>query len=267
MPDRHHAKRALSNVKLRVHQDIVLNTSTLLDAEQVLVLPAETRYEQKGGGTSTSTERRIRYSPEIEGPRIAEAKAEWEIFSEIGRKLKPSSPDLFPYSDGEAIRAEMSNTMPLYAGIETLRKAGDSVQWGGERLGVGTFATPSGRAQFQCVELPKVDLPEGQFMLTSRRGKQFNSMTYGRRDPLSGNAERNSVLLGPTEIARLGLREGDRVRVKSHHGELLAKLRAGPCRSRHVQAFWPECNVLFARSYDPVSGEPDYNTSVSIERA
>jgi len=32
MPDRAHAKRALESVKLRVHQDIVLNTSTLLEA-------------------------------------------------------------------------------------------------------------------------------------------------------------------------------------------------------------------------------------------
>jgi hypothetical protein len=34
-----------------------------------------------------------------------------------------------------------------------------------------------------------------------------------------------------------------------------------------VQAFWPECNVLLGRKYDPVSGEPDYNTSVTIEAA
>ena len=103
-------------------------------------------------------------------------------------------------------------------------------------------------------------------MLTSRRGKQFNSMTYGHRDPLSGNAERASILLDASEIRGLGLRQGDRVRVRSRHGELLARLRAGPCRRRHVQAFWPECNVLLGRSYDPVSGEPDYNTTVTIER-
>ena len=64
---------------LRIHQDIVLNSSTLLDARQgVLVLPAQTRYEQKSGGTSTTTERRIRFTPEIPGPRIAEARAESE---------------------------------------------------------------------------------------------------------------------------------------------------------------------------------------------
>jgi hypothetical protein len=34
-----------------------------------------------------------------------------------------------------------------------------------------------------------------------------------------------------------------------------------------VQAFWPESNALTGRRYDPVSGEPDYNAVVSVERA
>ena len=32
-----------------------------------------TRYEQPGGGTSTSTERMVYFSPEIKGPRIEES--------------------------------------------------------------------------------------------------------------------------------------------------------------------------------------------------
>src|SRR5262249_7628169 len=60
MPDPANARRGLEQPRFRIHQDIVLNSSTLVDArEWVLVLPAQTRYES--GGTSTSTERRIRY--------------------------------------------------------------------------------------------------------------------------------------------------------------------------------------------------------------
>ena len=41
----------------------------------IVLLPAQTRYEQRGGGTSTSTERRIRFSPEIPGhPTIGESE-------------------------------------------------------------------------------------------------------------------------------------------------------------------------------------------------
>ena len=53
MPDPEHARKALTRVKVRVHQDILVNSSALLDAEEVvLLLPSQTRYES--GGTSTS---------------------------------------------------------------------------------------------------------------------------------------------------------------------------------------------------------------------
>jgi molybdopterin-dependent oxidoreductase alpha subunit len=267
MPDRQHAKRALSRVKLRIHQDIVLNTSTLLEAEgAVLVLPAQTRYEQRSGGTSTSTERRIRFTPEIPGPRLAEAKPEWEIPCLIGRALEPSRADLFGYADTAAIRAEMNELMPLYRGIDRLEKEGDWLQWGGPQLG-SEFPTPDGRAHFSAVSVPRVDVPLGQFLLTTRRGKQFNSMTYGTRDPLTAGQPREAILLDPRDLAELGLRAGDRIQVTSPSGTLQATAGSGPCRRGHAQGFWPECNSLLGRKYDPASGEPDYNTAVRIERA
>src|SRR5262249_17843720 len=128
MPDREAAARALSKVKLRVHQDIVINTSALvepdLDGGEILMLPAQTRYEQRGGGTSTSTERRIRFTPEISGRRIGEAKPEWEIPVLIGRLMKPERPDLFSFAESMDVRREMGRVMPLYKGIETLEREG-----------------------------------------------------------------------------------------------------------------------------------------------
>jgi molybdopterin-dependent oxidoreductase alpha subunit len=267
MPDREHAGRALQRVKLRIHQDIVLNTSTLLDAEEaVLVLPAQTRYEQRSGGTSTSTERRIRFTPEIPGPRIEQAMPEWEIPCLIGKALEPSRPELFGYADTTELRAEMGRLMPLYAGIEGLEREGDWVQWGGPQLGAEVFPTPSGKAQLSVVRVPRVDVPLGQFLLTSRRGRQFNSMTYGQKDPLTGGSSRSTVLLDSRDWAELGIREGERVKVTSQAGSIEATAGAGPCRRGHAQAFWPECNPLLGRKYDPASGEPDYNTAVRIER-
>lgn len=268
MPDRQHARRALSQVKLRIHQDIVLNTSTLLEAEEaVLVLPAQTRYEQRSGGTSTSTERRIRFTPEIPGPRLAEAKPEWEIPCLIGKALEPQRSDLFGYADTAEIRAEMSELMPLYRGIERLEKEGDWVQWGGPQLGNDSFPMPDGRAAFSVVDLPRIDVPLGQFLLTTRRGKQFNSMTYGSRDPLTAGQSRDAILLDPRDLADLGIRPGERVRITSPNGSLEGTAGSGPCRRGHAQGFWPECNALLGRKYDPASGEPDYNTAVRIERA
>src|SRR5262249_41554919 len=154
LPDPANARRGLERPKVRIHQDIVLNTSTLVDAEElVLVLPAQTRYES--GGTSTSTERRIRYSPAIEDPagvQIREARAEWEIPTLIGRALKPDRPSLFPYRSGDDVRREMGELMPLYQGIEGLKAEGEWVQWGGARLGQNGFPNmPGGRARFSKI--------------------------------------------------------------------------------------------------------------------
>ena len=72
MPDRNFIASALEKVAVRVHQDIVLNSSMLLDAKQaVLILPGQTRYEQRGGGTTTSTERRIRFTLRFPDIRLA----------------------------------------------------------------------------------------------------------------------------------------------------------------------------------------------------
>ena len=43
-------------------------------------------------------------------------------------------------------------------------------------------------------------------------------------------------------------------------------MRLAQVKPRSLQAHWPEANVLIPRRYDPVSGEPDYNAYVEIER-
>lgn len=272
MPDPEQARRSLARVRLRVHQDIVINTSALVEPEveggEVLLLPAQTRYEQRGGGTSTSTERRIRFSPEIPGRRIGETKPEWEIPVLIGRALHPERPELFAFPEASAVRQEMGRVMPLYAGIESLEREGQWVQWGGERLGAGgRFPNmPGERARFTPVELPRVEVPPGHFLLTSRRGKQFNSITYGQKDGMTGVDSRRAVFFAREDAERLGLREGDAVVLRNEQGHMAGICRIGPCRPGHLQAFWPECNVLVARRYDPASGEPDYNAPVRVER-
>jgi molybdopterin-dependent oxidoreductase alpha subunit len=269
MPDPENARRGLACPKLRVHQDIVLNTSTLVDAEElVIVLPAQTRYES--GGTSTSTERRVRFSPVVDDPdgvRIPEARAEWQIPALIGRALKPSQPSLFSWQSTADVRREMGLTMPLYSGIEKLDGEGQWVQWGGARLGHNGFPNmPDGRARFSAVHLPAPSLPDGKLMLTTRRGKQFNSITYGQKDPITNAARRDVVFFNSDDLRALGVAENERVVITSAIGRFEATAKSGPCRRRHVQAFWPEANVLLSRAYDPVSGEPDYNAVVSVEK-
>jgi molybdopterin-dependent oxidoreductase alpha subunit len=266
MPDRAYMLEALSRLKLRVHQDIVLNTSSLLPGSVVLLLPAETRYETRGGGTTTSTERRLRFSPEIPGSRIAEARAEWEIPVRLALAARPMLAGRFSWAGTADLRREMAEAMPMYAGIEHLEREGQWVQWGGERLFTDGFTRmPEGRARFSAVPLPGVAIPPGHFYLTTRRGKQFNSMAHGDKDFLIGSRSRRDVLMSPADGERLGLRDGDAVRLASEVGAWVGQVRLAPMKERHLQTYWPETNCLISRRFDPVSGEPDYNAFVTAE--
>ena len=98
-------------------------------ADAVVLLPAQTRYEQPGGGTETSTERRILFSPEIPGRRIGEALPEWEIPMLIAERARPDFAGLIHFEDAQAIRVEMARAVPIYEGVQDLKRAGDQVQW------------------------------------------------------------------------------------------------------------------------------------------
>ena len=90
MPEPKFVEEALGRVPLRVHMDIVTSSQMLVDpADEVILLPAATRYETPGGVTETSTERRIIFSPEVKGRRIGEARAEWEVFFDLARRVRP----------------------------------------------------------------------------------------------------------------------------------------------------------------------------------
>ena len=65
LPEPARVERALASVPLRVHQDIVLSSQMLVEGDDVILLPVHTRYGQEGGGTETTTERRIIFSPEL----------------------------------------------------------------------------------------------------------------------------------------------------------------------------------------------------------
>ncbi len=269
MPDRRAMEETFGKIAFRIHQDIVFNTSTLCEpGEAVLVLPAQTRYEHTGGVTSTSTERRIRFSPEIPGPRIAEAKAEWEIPALIGQAVLSNGKTFFGHESPAQIRDEMERTMPVYKGIAGLKKEGDWIQWGGERLLEGGVCPkmPEGRGRFTVLASKPKRPPEGMFALTTRRGKQFNSMTYGESDPITGARHRNCVIVAESDAMKLGVRDGDAVSLSNEIGAMRGEVKIGDVHAGSVQVFWPEANVLIAQEYDPISNVPDYNAFVKIER-
>jgi predicted molibdopterin-dependent oxidoreductase YjgC len=268
LPDSERSKEALRRPKLRVHQDIVLSSSMLADSEgDVILLPAATRYESPGGGTETSTERRIIFSPEIPGRRIGSAKPEWWVFREVMARTRPEHRHLVGIVDATQIRQEIARAIPLYKGIETLSRKGDQVQWGGPTLYAdGRFATPDGKARFAGVSLRANAHGSDVFAVSTRRGKQFNSMVQRTMDPLTG-AVRDDILISSDDLKRLQLDEGTMVCLQSNCGAFRGRLKRAPIKPGNLEVHWPEGNVLLSASaIDPDSMEPDFNAVVTIEQ-
>jgi predicted molibdopterin-dependent oxidoreductase YjgC len=273
LPDPHRIDRALQAVPLRVHQDVIVSRSMLVPpgpVGEVLLLPVATRYEQEGGGTETTTERRIIFSPEVPGHQVGEARTEWRVFAEVVARARPDLAAHFAWRDGAALRQEIADVVPLYAGIERLAESGDQVQYGGRHLvPEGHFPTPSGRGRFSPVRPPATELPPGQFLVSTRRGRQFNSMVHGDVDPLNG-ATRDDVLMDEDDARSLGLAEGDPIVLRSAVGSYPGRVRLARVARQSLQVHWPEGNVLIESGpehREPGSKTPDYNAVVTVEKA
>ena len=263
LPEPRRVRQAVRNIRLRIHQDIVVNSNMLVEPEEtVLLLPSRTRYEQRGGGTETSTERRVIYSPEIPGPRPAEAKDEWEIPVLVARRADPQrAAGAFPWRDAQDIRQEIGCVCDTYKEIGSLRKKGDQFQYGGARLLADKFLTPDGMGHFSAIDLPDEKVPEGYFLLATRRGKQFNSMIHADVDPLTG-ATRDAIFMSAVDAQRLGLSDADPVLLRNDRGEFQGRVKIERIKRGCLMGHWPEVNVLIpAGCLDP-SGVPDYNAIV-----
>lgn len=245
MPNPKGIDEALEKIPLRVHMDIVLSSQMFTDpADTVILLPAMTRYEIPGGVTETSTERRIIFSPEVQGPRIAEARPEWEVLNELASKVRPERADKIRFRSTQAMREEIAKVIPFYQGIETLKQKGDSVQYGGPMLCQNwNFATSDGKAHFYSAVLPKPLSNKQQFVVVTRRGKQFNSMVHQDMDPMNGQL-RDTVLMNKEDVQRLGLCEGEKVLLENAFGTFRGKVVIAPIAVGTLQIHYPESNVL-----------------------
>lgn len=265
LPDRDYVTRALRRIPLRIHHDIVLNKQMFVEPmDTVLVLPATTRYEMAGGNCETTTERRVVFNPEIPGPRIEEARDEWRVIQDLCFRV--TEKPLCPFQSTDDIRKEIEMAVPAYAGIGALKKAGDQFQWGGTRLGEQGFSTPDGKARFSTVSAADVRALDDRFVLSTRRGKQFNSMAFVDRDNLAG-AQIDHVIISEHELSKRGWSTGMSVRVRSNHGSIKGRLATGNIRDGMAMVYWPASNALIDfRATEPHSGMPAFReTVVSIE--
>jgi anaerobic selenocysteine-containing dehydrogenase len=164
------------------------------------------------------------------------------------------------------MREEIARVVPFYNGCQNLRKSGDGFQYGGAHLCAGgTFPTSDGKAHFRPVPLPDQIRQPDEFRVSTRRGKQFNTIVYAEIDPLNG-AARDAVLMNPEDAAALHLMDGDPVVLANSQGRMEGHVHLAPLARGNLQVHWPEGNVLIRPGVlDPAGGVPDYNAIVRVE--
>ena len=267
LPDPDFVERAMSRVPVRIHQDIILTDQLFIEPnEEVYVLPARTRYEQEDGGMETTTERRVIFTPELTR-QVGEAKSEWRILRDLAAAAWPERASLLGCETGWNMRQEIARVVPFYDGVQHLQRTGDGFQYGGPHLCAdGKFPTADGKAHFAPVAFPNLDRKKGEFEVSTRRGKQFNSLIYAEVDPLTG-AQRDAVFMCAADAAQLGVTQGQRIQLRSQTGVYQGTAFIAPIAPGNLQVHWPESNGLLPSGVvDPGGGVPDYNTRVTVER-
>lgn len=289
-----HVERRLRELDLLVVADLLLSeTAALAD----VVLPTAQWAEEDG--TMTNLEGRVLRRRALRPPPPG-VRTDLAILADLAARLAAAEPTEVPTgaavarfpTDPAAVFAELRRASaggPAdYAGISWSRiDAADGVFWpcptedgpDTPRLFTDRFATPDGRARFHPVDhRPAAEPVCDEYPLHFTTGRvlaQYQSGTQTRRvDALRLAAPDAFVELHPDLAARLGIGDGEPVRVTSRRGELRAPARLSPTiRPDTVFApfHWPgpaRANSVTNDAVDPISGMPEFKIcAVRVERA
>ena len=174
----------------------------------------------------------------------------------------------------QALRAEIAEVVPLYAGIEDAGRHR-------RRGAVGRppplrrrrrSRRPTGRGRFTVARRPPTPtVPDGR-VHRRRPGGASSSTRWSTAavDPLTG-AGRDAVYIDAADAAALGRRRRATASCCARATGTLRRARVKLVRlpARTLQVHWPEGNVLIAGGADhrePQSKVPDYNAVVTVER-
>jgi len=271
-PDLTHVEAALKNLDLLIVQDIFLNeTGRLAD----VVLPSACFAEKNG--TFTNTERRVqRVRKAVDAP--GEAKADWQIISELATKMGCA----MQYASAEEIMNEINGVTPSYAGITYGRIEEEGLQWpcpnvehpGTKYLHRDKFS----RGLFTAIEYrPSEEVPDKEypfFLTTGRVLYHFHTATMTRRsEGLVERCPESLAEINPKDAEGLGIKDGDFVTVTSRRGSL--KVRASvvetpPEGTIFMNFHFSEAavNLLTNPALDPVGKIPEYKVcAVKVEAA
>jgi len=273
-PDLRHVEEALRRLDFLVVQDIFLTeTARLAD----VILPGATAVEKDG--TFTNTERRVQRVRKVIEP-MGNSKPDWWITCQLGQKMKGKG---FEFTHPSEIMDEIAKITPSYGGISYERIETVGLQWpcpNQEHPGTPVLHTKQftrGKGKFIPLEYkPSVELPDDKYPLVLTTGRSlfhFHTGTMSRKvKGLNVLKSEEQVEINPEDALRLGIADGEIVKVVSRRGEVIAKAKVtevSPVGVVFMTFHFAESptNVLTNPAFDPVSKIPEFKVcAVRVEK-
>ncbi|MEO1518882.1 MAG: FdhF/YdeP family oxidoreductase [Bacteroidota bacterium] len=273
-PDTEYMAKGMRRCKLTVMVSTKPNRSHLVTGKIALILPCLGR-----------TERDIQAS----GPQFYTVENSMGIVHNSKGVLPPASPHLLSEPAIVARMAEASvgnlpklNWSKMAANYDNIRDAIEACIPGFDDYNrrvrddagfylpnaarEGRFKTATGKANFFVAELPKWELSEGQFLMTTVRSHdQFNTTIYGNNDRYRGVFNgRRIVFMHADDIQKEGFQDGELVDLFSHYDGIERsaprfRIVAYDIPTRCVATYFPEANPLIPidrfglKSHTPIS--------------
>jgi predicted molibdopterin-dependent oxidoreductase YjgC len=276
--DRHRARKLLGGLEFLVVQDLFYTeTAALAD----VILPATAGWCESDG-TVTSSERRVQ-RVRVAVPPPPGVRDDMEIIFDLARRLGHD----WGEPNAERIWNELRQLSPIHAGMsyKRLEELG-GIQWPcydeshpGEiflhgRLWEKPLIGP--RAPFSAVEFePPVDQLSDEYPIRLTTGRRLDSYNTGVQTGRYSSPirQQEALEISPEDGARYDVREGEKVRVSSRRGSVIAPVRFDP-GLRPGLAFLTfhfhdqvATNDLTIDAIDPKSGTAEFKaTAIRIEK-
>lgn len=272
--DQNHIKKSLESLDFLVLSDLFM-TETAQYAD--VILPG-TSYAEKEG-TFTNTERRVqrvRKAVALDG----EMRLDTDIFIDLMNRMGYPQ----PYLTSDEIMDEIASVTPSFGGISHKRlDRGESIQWpcpdkkhpGTPILHVERFSRGLGWF-YPANYVPSAELPDEEYPLILMTGRilyHYNAMAMTGKTPGLMEREGSSFIeMNAEDAARLGIENGEKVRVSSRRGSIVSTARVGEKvspKETWMPFHFPDgnANVLTNAALDKYARIPEYKVcAVRVEK-
>ncbi|WP_456383703.1 molybdopterin oxidoreductase family protein [Hydrogenimonas sp.] len=267
LPHRARVEAAMRKIPLVVEINAYDDSETASFAH--IRLPAAPWSEKEG--TQTNLDRTVSRLRAVRPPS-GEARADWAIFAELGRRLGHT--EAFAFRSAREVfdeyramtKLSTRGHLDLYrCDYDTLEKA--PYVWGEGLMRENRFLTPDGRVRLFFVENRRLsEEPDESYpfvLLTGRTRDQWHSGTKTASvERLTRHKPLSFVEIHPEDAEKLGIRDEERVKVRTRRGAIVTTARMTD-RILPGTLFVPiserRINYLTHDLLDPESKEPDYN--------